>query len=276
MNRIIIRNRDVKFVKPKDFDNAAFKRGEFDIAICSPEDVLKTLRFLSERGYVWGGSKTSLLKDSHMKEQLLQIIWNEPIYITIDRDAPNGILRASAYMLYTNGAVEIDFEEDMNMNETKKVKAKDFDWNSDNNKIVITNDGKITTATLYSNGKKAGIGTAICHDSDKFDIYTGATLALLRLEKYKKETEMTDWERFVKDEVNMRVPKKHIQNFLSRAAKDSLRFVGPMEGWYLKWLKEDGDSILVGILSGNVGGRVLTQVLQNDNGTEVLYIPGMK
>lgn len=476
MNRFIIRNRDVKFVKPKDFDNAAFKRGEFDIAICSPEDVRKTLRFLSERGYVWGGSKTSLLKDSHMREQLLQIIRNEPIYITIDRDAPNGVLRASAYLLYTSGAVEIDFEEDKNMNETKKVKAKDFDWDGfshkkfhiamsskqsvistlqflsekgyvwgmslsslikdeemrdrlcgfakqgtvyitcgglvhngvvrdfvlpidtdtaveidfeeehemttfeevnakdfnweafhddqiaiavdnrdmdnldkvmellkgagyywagtntplsakhafgykaitdgshghitylstngresdhhvywsteysgrerpvkivfeeriDNNKIVITNDGKITTATLYSNGKKAGVGTAICHDDDKFDVYAGSKLALERLEKNKKKVETTDWERFVKGEVNMRVPKKYIQDFLYRTVKDGLTFKGKMPDWYLRWLTQDGDSIVVAVIGKYAGSMFMSEVLRDDGGTTVDYIPGMK
>lgn len=127
MNRFVIRNRDIKIVKAKDFDNAAFKRGEFDIVMCSPESVRKTLRFLSEQGYMWGCSKTSLLKDTRMKEQLLEIIGNEPVYITIDDDVPNGVLLSSAYLLYTNGAVEIDFEED-NAKEIKRIKPEEFDW----------------------------------------------------------------------------------------------------------------------------------------------------
>lgn len=321
MSGIIITNRNVRMVKAKDFDNAAFKRREFDIVMRSKQSVISTLRFLSEHGYIWGGSKTSLLKDAGMKRQLLECAGTEPIYITVDAEVPNGVLRAYAYMLYTYDAVEIDFEEEKNMNMYEKVNVKDFDWklfhddrvaimvdnrdmcnldavvkllndagyywggtntplsakhahgykaitdglhrhitylstngrehdrgiywsngysgrerpvkivfdeHTDNDKIVITNDGKITTATLYSNGKRAGVGTAICHDDDTFDIYSGARLALERLEKNKKEAEMTDWERFVKGEVNMRVPKKHIQNFLYRTVKDGLIFKGKM------------------------------------------------
>lgn len=473
MHRFIIRNRDVKLVKAKDFDNAAFERGEFDIVMCSPESVRKTLRFLSEQGYMWGCSKTSLLKDTRMKERLLEIIGNEPVYITIDDDVPNGVLLSSAYLLYTSGAVEIDFKEDNvkeikrikpeefdlaafdkgkiaivvdnedpkeldevlsildkngytwlfssnkitdknsytykslrsisfpfylsvggfelychngiiwsvqpttnetlirinfkedNMIEVKQVKTKDFDseafqnrafriaicspksmsrtlqflhdkgymWGNtktslledghmrevlldtiqrhpvfivagghmrygvvrdimsspniptvelifeetSNDKIVITNDGKTTTATLYSNGKKSGVGTAICHDDDKFDVYAGAKLALDRLERYKKEPEMTDWEKFVKSKVNLRVPKKYIRNFLDRAARDDLGIFGSLSGWYLRCLEQDGDSIVVFVDHKSKKYIILTEDLRIDHRTRTVdYIPGMK
>lgn len=469
MNRFVIRNRDIKIVKAKDFDNAAFKRGEFDIFMCSPESVRKTLRFLSEQGYMWGCSKTSLLKDTRMKERLLEIIGNEPVYITIDDDVPNGVLLSSAYLLYTNGAVEIDFEEDnakeikrikpeefdwdgfqrsefcivssssqnllavllalsekgyywgvsgksliedsvtkdqllddikqeliyiraggdlehgvicdytdrrypvmidfkevndMNMTEIKRMKAKDFDseafqncafriaicspkgmsrtlkflhdkgymWGNtktslleddhmkellldtiqrhpvfivsgghmrngivrdimsspniptielifeetSNDKIVITNDGKITTATLYSNGKKAGIGTAVCHDDDKFDVYAGARLALERLEKYKKEPEMTDWEKFMKSRVNLRIPKKYIRNFLDRAVKNDLRIWGTMADWCLRCLETDGDDVIVFVDHISKNHIILADVLLTERSRTVDYFPEMK
>lgn len=103
----------VKMVKPEDFDNATFKGGGFDIVMRSKQSVISTLRFLSEQGYIWGGTETSLLKDTGMKEQLLEHAVTKPIYITIDDRIPNGVswAWASPYMLYTYGVVEIDFEE---------------------------------------------------------------------------------------------------------------------------------------------------------------------
>lgn len=253
---------EIKKVNAKDFDWKLFHDDRVVIMVDNRDmdNLDKTMELLNKAGYRWSTGASLTAKDAQGYKAIT--------------DGSHGYV---AYLSGTYGCYHdhgVYWSDEYSRCE-RPVKIT-FDEHTDNDKIVITNDGKITTATLYSNGKKAGIGTAICHDSDKFDIYTGATLALLRLEKYKKKVEMTDWERFVKGEVNMRVPKKHIQNFLSRAEKDSLRFTGPMEAWYLKWLKEDGDSVLIGILSGNVGGRVLTQVLRHDNGTEVLYIPGMK
>jgi len=249
----------IKIVKAKDFDWEAFKRREFFIIVRSRKSAVKILRFLSDQGYIWGWSETSMLEDIRMKEELLERAETNQVYICAGGAVPNGVLIDCSHSLYNRETVEIDFEEQ-----------------STNSKIVITNDGKTTTATLYSNGKKAGIGTAICHDDDEFDIYTGSTLALLRLEKSEKETEMTDWEKFVKGEVDMRVPKKYIRNFLSRSEKDSLTFKGMMSDWYLRWLGQDGDSIVVSVNRKIEKIPVLTEVFRDDTSKTINYIPGMK
>ena len=251
--------KEIKRVKVNEFDWDAFERWDNRIAMSSSRSVTDTLRFLSERGYVWGWSKTSLLKDTHMKTKLLEGVKDKPVYICIGGDVPNGVLHDYAYISYSGESVEIDFGEQ-----------------PINSKIVITNDGKTTTATLYSNGKKTGIGTAICHDDDVFDIYTGAKLALNRLEKCKKKPEMTDWEKFVKGEVDMRVPKKYIRNFLDRVMKDDLRIWGTMADWCLRCLETDGDDIIVFVDHISKNHIILADVLRVDRSRTVDYIPGMK
>ena len=249
-------------VNAKDFDWEAFQRDRVAIVADNRymSNLNKVTKLLNDAGYYWAGTDTPLSsKHAQGYKAITDGIHGHITYLSTNGHENDHHVYWSTGHNGSERPVKIVFEE-----------------HTDNDKIVITNDGKVTAATLYSNGKKAGIGTAVCHDGDKFDIYAGARLALVRLEKYKKEAEVTDWEKFVEGKVDMRVPKKYLQNFLSRAEKDSLSFTGPMEGWYLKWLKEDGDSILVGILSGNVSGRVLTQVIRHDNGTEVLYFPGMK
>lgn len=60
-------------------------------------------------------------------------------------------------------------------------------------KIVITTDGKTTTATLYENDKKVKTATAKCSPDDKFDFAIGAKIAMDRLypEKSEPNTEGT-------------------------------------------------------------------------------------
>lgn len=248
--------KKIKRVKAENFDSAAFKRKEFSIVMCSPQSVSRVLKFLHKKGYMWGFSKTSLLDDDYMRESLSRYTLYSPVIITSGGNVRNGIVHEP--MSSNVSTVELIFEE------------------TSNDKIVITNDSKITTATLYSNGKKAGIGTAVCHDDDAFDIYAGAKLALERLEKYKKEAEMSDWEKFIKGKVNIRVPKKYIRNFLDRAEKDGLTFQGTMLDWYLRWLEQDGGSILICVNSKIEKIPVLVEVIRDDNGETVDYFPGMK
>lgn len=250
--------KEIKRVKVNEFDSTAFKRKEFRIAMSSPQDVSRTLKFLHKEGFMWGNSETSLVEDDNMRESLSSANQDRPEYIIAGgKNIHKGILRD--IVAFSNiPAVELIFEE------------------TRNDKIVITNDGKTTTATLYSNGKKAGIGTAVCHDDDTFDIYAGARLALERLEKNKKETEMTDWEKFIKGEVDMRVPKKYIQNFLDRTEKDGVTFQGAMSDWYLKWLTQNGDSIVFSVDCDIEKTPVMVEVIHGDWGRTVDYIPGMK
>lgn len=48
-------------------------------------------------------------------------------------------------------------------------------------KIVITHEGKKTTATLYKNGEVVEKATSKCHPEDEFDFNVGAKVALDRL-----------------------------------------------------------------------------------------------
>lgn len=55
-------------------------------------------------------------------------------------------------------------------------------------KIVITTDGKRTTAVLYDGKKRIKKTSAVCNDDDTFDFMTGAKIACERLTE-EKETE---------------------------------------------------------------------------------------
>lgn len=54
-------------------------------------------------------------------------------------------------------------------------------------KIVITTDGKTTTATLYENDKKVKSASTKCSPDDKFDFAIGAAIAMDRLYPEKSE-----------------------------------------------------------------------------------------
>ena len=51
----------------------------------------------------------------------------------------------------------------------------------DNNKIVITTDGKTTTAKMYDGKKLVNSAKAVCSPDDEFDFNIGASIALERL-----------------------------------------------------------------------------------------------
>lgn len=53
-------------------------------------------------------------------------------------------------------------------------------------KIVITTDGKRTTAVLYDGKKRVDEASAVCSDSDTFDFMTGAKIACERLTEEKE------------------------------------------------------------------------------------------
>lgn len=52
-----------------------------------------------------------------------------------------------------------------------------------NNKIVITTDGKVTTASLYNGKEKIKTAKSSCHPEDTFDFNTGAKIAFDNLIK---------------------------------------------------------------------------------------------
>jgi hypothetical protein len=54
-------------------------------------------------------------------------------------------------------------------------------------KIVITTDGKTTTAKMYRDKTVIGVQTTKCHPDDRFDFMVGARIAFDRLVGCKKE-----------------------------------------------------------------------------------------
>ena len=64
---------------------------------------------------------------------------------------------------------------------TFDVKINDFDLVSDDQKIVITTDGKTTTAAFYEGKKIVKKAKARCNPDDTFDFVIGAELAFDRL-----------------------------------------------------------------------------------------------
>jgi hypothetical protein len=73
-----------------------------------------------------------------------------------------------------------------------------------NDKIVITHDGKTTTAALYREDGTKETATANCAPEDKFDFHTGAKMALDRLTtKVTKSNEATVEGFKVGDRVNV-------------------------------------------------------------------------
>lgn len=71
----------------------------------------------------------------------------------------------------------------------QKLNPKDFDlYTGDQpNKIVITTDGKTTTAKMYRDKTVIGVQTTKCHPDDRFDFTVGARIAFDRLVGEKKE-----------------------------------------------------------------------------------------
>lgn len=66
----------------------------------------------------------------------------------------------------------------------KPIKETNEEANKENDKIVITHDGKTTTATLYCEDGTKKVVTAKCHPEDTFDFFVGAKLAVERLHDY--------------------------------------------------------------------------------------------
>lgn len=249
-------------VNVKDFDWKRFSDDRVAIVVDNryKADLDKVMKLLNDAGYYWAGTNTPLsAKHAQGYKAIIDGLHRHITYLSTSGREHDHAVYWSEGCSGREHPVKIIFDERTN-----------------DGKIVITNDGKTTTATLYSNGKKASIGTAVCHDDDKFDIYAGAKLALERLERYKKEAEMSDWEKFVKGKVNMRVPKKYVQNFLGMATWRGLTFKGTMSDWYLRWLVQEGDSIVVCVNSKIEKVPILTEVLHDDNGETVDYIPEME
>ena len=108
------------------------------------------------------------------------------------------------------------------------VKACDESTSKSNQKIVITNDGKTTTAKLYDGKKFVKAAKAMCSPEDEFDIVTGAMIAFSRLFdadiNFVDENDSFDWNAFKNDEVFVQVTKDNFDEFIEEAEKHGCFF----------------------------------------------------
>lgn len=84
-------------------------------------------------------------------------------------------------------------------------------------KIVITTDGKTTTAVLYNGKQRIKSAKAKCASSDTFDFNIDASIALKRLTGQilgKVENTIFDWKGFKASKFNVVVNRDNIDRFL--------------------------------------------------------------
>lgn len=104
-----------------------------------------------------------------------------------------------------------------------------FDLTNDQ-KIVISHDGKTTTAELYDGKKVVKTATARCCPSDEFDFNIGAAIALERLTScaygHLESTVDSDlqWNRFIAGKIAFKVPKEKIEKFLEECEEHDLKW----------------------------------------------------
>ena len=83
--------------------------------------------------------------------------------------------------VYNNDKIDV-YGDCFGHKQTFTVEAKYFDlYKPDNDKIIITHDGKTTTATMYLGDGTKKVATARCAPEDTFDFKFGANLAMERL-----------------------------------------------------------------------------------------------
>lgn len=109
------------------------------------------------------------------------------------------------------------------------VESKYFDVCPSNQKIVITSDGKTTTAKLYDGKKFVKAAKAKCSPDDVFDFNVGALLSVGRLVNADcelSENDSFDWTAFKNDEFFVEVTKDNFGNFVEEAKKHGCCFKG--------------------------------------------------
>ena len=95
-----------------------------------------------------------------------------------------------------------------------------------NEKIVITTDGKTTTATKYDGKAVTKTTTAKCNPDDKFHFDIGAKIAFDRL---MADTIGFDWDAFKRYEIVVKVTKNNWRDFVDEAYSRGLMFEGNLE-----------------------------------------------
>lgn len=89
--------------------------------------------------------------------------------------------------------------------------------NDNAKKIVITTDGKTTTAKMYDGKSCVKVSEARCCPSDTFDFQTGAEIAFNRL--FGEPKNEFDWDAFKSHKLAVVVTRETIKDFLSEAEK---------------------------------------------------------
>ena len=98
--------------------------------------------------------------------------------------------------IYDPYSIEVRGKDRFGKTDSWGVNSKYFDLDkSFDQKIVITTDGKTTTAKLYDGKKVIKTAKAECHEGDKFDFNLGATIALSRLTGYEKIIEKPSFKK---------------------------------------------------------------------------------
>lgn len=92
-----------------------------------------------------------------------------------------------------------------------------------NEKIVITTDGKTTTAKMYAGKSIIKTSTAKCSPDDKFDFVTGAKIAFDRL-TCRPDYNFFDWNAFKREKTIAKVTKNNWREFVSEAKNHGLTF----------------------------------------------------
>ena len=87
--------------------------------------------------------------------------------------------------------------------------------NDSTKKIVITTDGKTTTAKMYYGKSCIKVSEARCCPSDAFDFQTGAEIAFNRL--FGEQEKKFDWNAFKSQNMAVIVTRETIKSFLSEA-----------------------------------------------------------
>jgi hypothetical protein len=88
-------------------------------------------------------------------------------------------------------------------------------FNDNTKKIVITTDGKTTTAKMYDGKSCIKVSEARCCPSDAFDFQTGAKIAFNRL--FGEPKNEFDWDAFKSHKLAVAVTRETIKSFLSEA-----------------------------------------------------------
>lgn len=116
------------------------------------------------------------------------------------------------------------------------VESKYFDLVPEcNQKIVITTNGKITTAKLYDGKKFVKKAKASCSPEDEFNFDTGALIAFSRLtgcdhrlsevpEVPEVPEESLDWDEFKNDKIFVQVTEENFDDFINEAERHGCFF----------------------------------------------------